>query len=94
MSGLLSEPLRSDEQEFATLRHGDSAKTQRQRPNRPSDGFGSGKSVTMDDDGETLPEVEISAGQKMLSAVSGSLLTSLLGQYFSFLVIFSMLLTH
>ena len=36
-------------------------------------------SVTMDESNEPDPQMDISAGQKMLSAVSGSLLTSLLG---------------
>ncbi|KAI4124861.1 MAG: hypothetical protein LQ338_004587 [Usnochroma carphineum] len=39
---------------------------------------GSSPAVTMDRSGGAEPEVEVSAGQKMLSAVSGSLLTSLL----------------
>jgi len=35
----------------------------------------------MDESNEPDPSMDISAGQKMLSAVSGSLLTSLLGMY-------------
>ena len=37
------------------------------------------------------PEVDISAGQKMLSAVSGSLLTSLLGELSSLLLLLLLL---
>ncbi|KAL8933895.1 MAG: hypothetical protein Q9211_005521 [Gyalolechia sp. 1 TL-2023] len=44
----------------------------------PKANVGSGTAVTGDHDGEAKLEVDISAGQKMLSAVSGSLLTSLL----------------
>ena len=38
--------------------------------------------MTMNEHDEPEAEMDISAGQKMLSAVSGSLLTSLLGSLF------------
>ncbi|KAL8938915.1 MAG: hypothetical protein Q9216_003635 [Gyalolechia sp. 2 TL-2023] len=44
----------------------------------PQAGAGSGTAVTVDCDAKARPETDISASQKMLSAVSGSLLTSLL----------------
>ncbi|KAL9003012.1 MAG: hypothetical protein Q9188_004093 [Gyalolechia gomerana] len=44
----------------------------------PQADIGSGSAVTMGHAGGAKPDVDISAGQKMLSAVSGSLLTSLL----------------
>ena len=82
MRGFLSEPLRSDEEELATSRNGDSEQFQRRQYNRISKTAGAGNAVTMEENNE--PEIEdaavdISAGQKMLSAVSGSLFTSLLG---------------
>ena len=81
MSGFVSEPSRSDDQKLATSRDGDT-EYRGQRHNRIQGTAGEPNSVTMDESNE--PEVEdvetdISAVQKMLSAVSGSLLTSLLG---------------
>lgn len=77
MSGFIPEPVRTDEQQLATSRHGDSEERPKENYNTLSGNF-----VTMDEANE--PEIQdvetdISAGQKMLSAVSGSLLTSLLG---------------
>lgn len=81
MSGVVSEPSRSDEQKLATSRDGDT-EYRGQRHYRIQDTSAGHNPVTMDESNE--PEVEnvetdISAVQKMLSAVSGSLLTSLLG---------------
>ena len=81
MSCVVSEPSRSDEQKFATSRDGDT-EYRGQRYYRIQNTSVEHKPVTMDESNE--PEVEdvvtdISAVQKMLSAVSGSLLTSLLG---------------
>ena len=81
MSGVASEPSTSDEQKLATSRDGDT-EYREQRPYRIQETSTEPNPVTMDESNE--PEVEdfvtdISAVQKMLSAVSGSLLTSLLG---------------
>ena len=81
MSGVVSEPSRSDEKKLATSRDGDT-EYRGQRHYRIQDTSVEAISVTMNESNE--PEVEnfetdISAVQKMLSAVSGSLLTSLLG---------------
>ncbi len=81
MSGVASESSRFDEQKPATSRDGDT-EYRGQRHYRIQDTSAKPNSVTMDESNE--PEVEnvetdISAVQKMLSAVSGSLLTSLLG---------------
>lgn len=87
MSGFISQPLRSDKEKSAPPKDGDSEHFQGYRHNRIPGTAREYSSVTMDEANE--PEIqdmdtEISAGQKMLSAVSGSLLTSLLGmQLFS-----------
>lgn len=65
-------------------KHGESDRLQVQPQITKSDSRGRNRPVTMDEANE--PEIEemqteISASQKMLSAVSGSLLTSLLGNY-------------
>lgn len=78
MPYFISEPVQSDEQQLATLRHGDSEQSPEEQYHDLS-----ANSVTMDEANE--PEIQdvgtdISARQKMLSAVSGSLLTSLLGR--------------
>lgn len=78
MSGFISEPARTDEHQIATPSHGNSEQPPGQRHNISSRGAASSNSVTMNDSGEPEVEMDISAGQKMLSAVSGSLLTSLL----------------
>ena len=83
MSGVVSEPSRSDEQKLATSRDGDT-EYRGQRQSRIQDTPTEFNSVTMN--GYKKPELEgvetdISAVQKMLSAVSGSLLTSLLGMF-------------
>ena len=81
MSGVVSEPSKSDKQKLATSRDGDT-EYRGQRHYGLQDTSAEPDPVTMDESNE--PEVEnvetdISAIQKMLSAVSGSLLTSLLG---------------
>ena len=81
MSGVVSESARSGQQTLATSRDGDT-EYRGGGHYRIQDTFVDHKPVTMDESNE--PEVEdavtdISAVQKMLSAVSGSLLTSLLG---------------
>jgi len=65
-------------------KHGATDRLQVQPQITKSDSRGRNRPVTMDEANE--PEIEemqteISASQKMLSAVSGSLLTSLLGNY-------------
>lgn len=56
-----------------------------QRHDRISGGEGTLPEVMADSESEVMPdEVDISARQKMLSAVTGSLLTSLLGQTFCY----------
>ena len=84
MLDVVSEPSRSDEQKLATARDGDT-EYRGQRRYRIQDTSAEPNPVTMNETNE--PEVEnvetdISAVQKMLSAVSGSLLTSLLGIYY------------
>ena len=82
MSDLLSEPLRADEHQFATLKNGEKnhQRLQGQRHTRISDSLESNSTMTTNRSKESEAEIDISAGQKMLSAVSGSLLTSLLGR--------------
>ena len=80
MSGFVSEPTRSDE-ELATTSHGEKRYTEGQRHDRLPGGSNRNATMTMNDEDELSPETDISAGQKMLSAVSGSLLTSLLGKF-------------
>lgn len=85
MSGFASEPVRTDERaEHAAPQDGISVignDHDRQRHDRSQSNPNSIQaSVTRDGDNG---EIEISAPQKMLSAVSGSLLTSLLGKSFS-----------
>ena len=81
MSGFITEPLRSDERTaFSTLGHGGLEDTEGQRHDRISGGILGVTAVTRCGRDEPETEVDISAGQKMLSAVSGSLLTSLLGK--------------
>ena len=83
MSGFASEPVRSEEHELASVRDGTQSALQGQRHDRIPSDSGRGNSVTMVrmDNIEPEKETEISASQKMLSAVSGSLLTSLLGMF-------------
>ena len=77
MSGFVSEPPRSDEQlEQATFDHEYSLSPHGQRHDRmPSHSLSAREDMTS---GIANDNEEISAGQKVLSAMSGSLLTSLL----------------
>ena len=81
MSGFISEPVETDEQaEHATSEHGAPTYHIGQRHDRLRTMGGEDEnSVTMNTKDNGEDGVDISAGQKMLSAVSGSLLTSLLG---------------
>ena len=67
------------EKEFATTMEEESTFTQGQRHDRIPDPRNGGASKATVDPNNFPPEIDISAGQKMLSAVSGSLLTSFLG---------------
>ena len=80
MSGFISEPVPTDEHQIATSSHGDPEYFSGQRHDRSSRGPGTSNLVTMNEPDESEVEMDISVGQKMLSAVSGSLLTSLLGR--------------
>lgn len=80
MSGFVSEPTRSDKA-LATTSHGEKRYTEGQRHDRLPDISGGAATMTMKDADDLPPETDISASQKMLSAVSGSLLTSLLGKF-------------
>ena len=75
MSRTASSPL--DETAHITLGNGDQAV--RQGVDTSSTANGTAASVTMSQPRRSEMETDISASQKMLSAVSGSLLTSLLG---------------
>ena len=77
MSGFVSEPAPTDEHQAATSSHGNPEISWGQRHDRSIQS--TSNSVTMNGDNKPEAEMDISAGQKMLSAVSGSLLTSLLG---------------
>ena len=81
MSGFISEPARTDKAQIATSSHGNSEHSPGYGHNISSEGVGSSNSVIMNDSDDREVEMDISAGQKMLSAVSGSLLTSLLGTF-------------
>jgi len=72
---------RLDEEEvLARAKHGDNSYSRGQRHDRiPSESNTGGIAVTRGAMADPV-ETEISAPQKMLSAVSGSLLTSLLGK--------------
>ena len=81
MSGFISEPVRTDQHQDATSSHGNPEyiSHSRQTHDRSYKGARTANTVIMNGPREPEVEVDISAGQKMLSAVSGSLLTSLLG---------------
>lgn len=85
MSSFASDRLRADEGQVTTAEHGESTDLIGQRHERVEGGNGGEASAMGSAANDSEPEVEISAGQKMLSAVSGSLLTSLLGMYLAFL---------
>ena len=78
MSRLVSGPLGTDDQQSSVRGNGHSTSSL-QGQNISSDLTTSDPKVTMSETEETDSTMDISAGQKMLSAVSGSLLTSLLG---------------
>lgn len=80
MSVPSSHPVQSEVEELATARSGDTPLSGGQRHDRilGNDGAIMAMQTKSADAGEV--DVEISTGQKMLSAVSGSLLTSLLGK--------------
>jgi len=85
MSGFISESSQTGEEQLATSRHGDSEQSPEEQYHTLS-GTKSHSSMTMEENNEPEiedAEIDISAGQKMLSAVSGSLLTSLLGSCLS-----------
>ncbi|KAL8771856.1 MAG: hypothetical protein Q9209_002794 [Squamulea sp. 1 TL-2023] len=77
MSGAIIESSRAYASSFAANKDRDDY-TERGVSNMPVAQVNSGNTVTMSRSGGNETEVDISAGQKMLSAVSGSLLTSLL----------------
>ena len=84
MSGLLSESLPEYDPESPHLKDGHTEQNQEHFLSRLSHSDGEDNTVMMDETNEHGVEevgTDISAGQKMLSAVSGSLLTSLLGRY-------------
>ena len=81
MSNSIAEPQRIDEQQLHNPRHGASENQQDQEHHTSSATIATDTAIMAE---ANEPEVrnggnDISAGQKMLSAVSGSLLTSLLG---------------
>lgn len=80
MSGFVSEPVRTDEHQVATSKYGNTDYFSQQRHDRLSEHPGTSHLVSMNEQDEAEVEMDISAGQKMLSAVSGALLTSLLGK--------------
>ena len=83
MSGFISEPERDIEIQRASNHYGKRAQTQGQRHDRMERDVRDvtpAVAVVDGDERDGQVEVDISAGQKMLSAVSGSLLTSLLGK--------------
>ena len=83
MSGFISEPERDIEIQRASRQYGEAAQAQGQRHDRMARNASDADSavaIKSRIESESQTEVEISAGQKMLSAVSGSLLTSLLGK--------------
>lgn len=81
MSGFISEPERNHEHHLATdkSKHGDSKQIQGLAHDRMAGGSSKHPEVTSYESDEETTEMDITAGQKMLSAVSGSLLTSILG---------------
>ncbi|KAL8675641.1 MAG: hypothetical protein Q9186_007688 [Xanthomendoza sp. 1 TL-2023] len=77
MSISITEPLRADSSGFAAQRDRDDY-TESRIHSMPAAQIEKADTMTMSRSGGAGSEVDISAGQKMLSAVSGSLLTSLL----------------
>lgn len=80
MSGFVTEPLQSDETATAvTSEYGNPANFHQELDSSSNTNTTAASAVTMNKPRRPAAEADISAGQKMLSAVSGSLLTSLLG---------------
>lgn len=81
MSGFISEPERSHEHHVATVasQYGGSEQLHGQAHDRMARDPSNSQAVTAYEKDEAIPDPDISATQKMLSAVSGSLLTSILG---------------
>ena len=79
MTALLSELLKADDHKLATAKNGGDAEPATPHHNRSSHMAGRLGTVMAGGDDDSMPEADISAWQKMLSATSGSLLTSLLG---------------
>ena len=70
-----------DQKAFTALQNGDSGNPGGQDQDRLNSIFKAMAPVNMEETSEKVSEeTEISAGQKMLAAMSGSLLTSLLGK--------------
>lgn len=85
MSSFVSEPVRTDERPFATSRHGNWKNLHGQGHDRIPEHMETRKSVAMNEASDEPDfEMDISAAQKIFSAVSGSLLTSLLGMTTSY----------
>jgi solute carrier family 25, member 39/40 len=82
MSSLWAEPTRSDEEALISARHGQgAAEGGGQRHDRISGGTppgGNGNGTGMG--GASTKDIQVSAGQRMISATWGSILTSLLGR--------------
>lgn len=85
MSGFAAEPERTHEQGFSihTSHHAEPAGLQHDEmvQNTPDNAKVAGEHQDADP-----PDVDITATQKMLSAISGSLLTSLLGEHLGYCV--------
>ena len=79
MSGFASEPERSHEEQLAHVptHHAESCDKENERMSMASS---ESTQAGVDGAGGVPADTEITATQKMISAVSGSLLTSLLGQ--------------
>ena len=78
MSSVVNEPLPSDDFSSVTSDYGNQTKSQHEL-HVSSDAGNSSPTVAMNKPKTADSEADISAVQKMMSAVSGSLLTSLLG---------------
>ena len=81
MSGFISEPERSHEHHAATVasQYGGSEQLHGQPHDKMAKASSRNQAVTAYKKDDAIPDPDISATQKMLSAVSGSLLTSILG---------------
>ena len=79
MSGFIAEPIRSDDKELALRRSAGDLHIQGQGHDRTLGDIIQEQHPTSRHGSNRDEEIEITASQKMLSAVSGSLFTSLLG---------------